>query len=96
MGKQLNVLEGPGNAQPGNGIGFFAGYGTALKQNVSPARLIQTGYAVEEGGLSRPVGTDDGKDLTLVHGKTDIFQRPDAAKGNGQGLHPEKSLVHII
>jgi hypothetical protein len=96
MGKQFNVLESPGNTHPGNGIGLFMFYGITLENHIPFTRLIKPGYAVEQGGLSRTIGTDDGKDLTLVHGKTDIFQGPDAAKRNGQVIHPEKNLVHII
>jgi len=96
MGKQFNILESPGNAHPGNGIGLFMLYGSAFENHIPFTRLIKPGYAVEKGGLSRTIGTDNGKDLTLVHGKTDIFQGFDAAKRNGQGIHPEKSRFHTI
>ena len=45
--------------------------------------MVETADHVEERGLARPVGTDDGQDLALSHVEAHPGHRVDAAEGLG-------------
>ncbi len=43
-------------------------------------RAEDAGEAIDQGGLSRPVGTDESRDLAGRDGKTDFGQRQQGAE----------------
>ncbi|MNF70029.1 hypothetical protein D3C84_519280 [compost metagenome] len=59
-------------------------------------RAIETGQAVEDGGLARPVGAYDGDHLALVHIQLDAVDRQQAAEAHRQIGDIEQFVVGIV
>ncbi len=51
------------------------------KEDRTGIHLYKTRDAIDERGLPRAVGADNPEDLALGHGKTDVHQCLDPAKG---------------
>ena len=56
------------DAEPRDAIRRVAGDILAVEEDLSGTRLDQTGHEVEDGGLARPVGTDQARDATIGKG----------------------------
>jgi hypothetical protein len=65
--KDLNILEGPGNAQIGNLKGLFPRECFALKKDLTVSRRIYACDKVNGGCFAGPVGADDGEDLAFIN-----------------------------
>jgi hypothetical protein len=73
-GVEGDVLEGAGQPQGGDGVGRRLGQvGVALEEDAPFLRPIEAANAVEDGGLARAVGADDGADFTGAHGEVDAL-----------------------
>jgi hypothetical protein len=75
-GVEGDVLEGAGQAQGSDGVGRRLGQvGLAFEEDAPFLRPIEAADAVEDGGLARAVGADDGADFAGVHVEADAGQR---------------------
>jgi len=90
VGKQFNILKGSGDPHPGNLVGFPVFNTISLKPDMAFIGLIQTGNAVEKGGLSGTVRPDQRKNLTLFHRKIYVLQCLYPAKGDRQICYSKK------
>ena len=62
-------------------------------QHLDPASwvsLVHTGQHLDEGGLARPVLTDDGEDLAPMQIERDVVERLGAGECLGDPLHAEQ------
>lgn len=58
--------------------------GLAVQQNSACAWPVETGQAIENGGLARAVGADHRHDLPLIDGQGNAIDRQQAAKTHAQ------------
>lgn len=56
-------------------------------------RVIEAADAVEQAGLSRAVGTDDGVNRALADGEGYLRERKHSAKAQGEVTHFEERLA---
>ena len=88
--EQLDVLEGAGNAQPGNLVRWLVGQSQlALRPGeVDHARGggVDAADQVEHGGLACAVGADQGKDLAALDVEADLVDGQHATKAHAQVL----------
>src|SRR5207245_6115589 len=78
--EERNVLKGAGHAQGGDAGGREPGELGAVETDGAPLRVKDAADAVEQGGLARAVGTDDGQDLALLDVEADAAHGLDAAE----------------
>jgi hypothetical protein len=52
-------------------VGGHLGDVLALKDNPAPVGLVKTADAIEDAGLTRSIGADNGLDMALFHIKAD-------------------------
>jgi hypothetical protein len=88
--EELDVLEGARDAPAGDLMrrhprDVLAGEGQAAR-----GRIVDPRDQVEDGGLARTVGADDGEDLTRLHVEAHAVQRPDAAEVDLQPLRRQQ------
>ena len=62
-GEKPQVLEGAGNPQPGHPVGRKSGDVAAVKDDFPGIRFDNPGETIEQGGLARAVGADEGRNL---------------------------------
>ena len=58
--EKFDVLEGAGDTPSGDGIGFQPDDRPAVEADRPRVRMVEAADAVEEGGLARAVGPDEG------------------------------------
>ena len=86
MVEQLDILEGPGDAQPGKLVRAQAGDVAPVKADAPLAGLVDPRDQVEDGRLAGAVGADDGKHLARLDREGYAVDRPDPAELDGQIL----------
>ena len=50
-------------------------------------------YEVEQGGLPRPIGSEDAQDLARPHRETHVVQHPQSPEGLSELLRFEQHLA---
>jgi hypothetical protein len=78
--EKLDVLKCPGNPLFGNLVRFEIGDVLSFEEDFSGTRPINSTDAIEDGGLSGSIGSNDGIDGPFLHLKAYITQSSDAAK----------------
>jgi hypothetical protein len=91
VAEKLNILKRAGNTQSGDVIRLQTIDGVVLEPNRPLIRLIDAVDTVKQGGLTGPVRTDDGINLTALDLKRNILQGRQTPKGNHKILNIEKS-----
>ena len=88
--EQLDVLEGAGNAQPGNLVRWLVGQAQgALRPGVidhARGGGVDAANQVEHGGLASAVGANQGEDLAALDVEADLVDGQHAAKAHAQVL----------
>ena len=84
VGKQADVLEGPGDAPLRDLIGFEADQAFAVELHLAGSRFIDAGHQVEGGGLAGAVRADQADQLALVDFHIEVGDRFQAAELFGQ------------
>ena len=59
--EQLDVLEGPGNSQFGNAVGFHAQETVTAEADRTLLRVVDAVETIEDRGLACSVWPDDGE-----------------------------------
>lgn len=75
VAEQLDVLERPGDPQPGDLVRLHAGdlvVPAVMVNDAAFLRVVQAADAVEQAGLARPVRPDDGQNLALADLQADV------------------------
>ncbi len=80
MLEQLDVLEGTGDAECRDLVRRHVGDVGAVEAEPARGRLVDAAHQVEDGGLARAVGADDGEDLALLDGEAHAVDGADAAE----------------
>jgi hypothetical protein len=62
--EKLNILKGSGYTPLGNGVGGDPGNVFSFMNHLTSLRIIESADAIQEAGLTSPIGADNGKDLT--------------------------------
>src|SRR3972149_1634187 len=65
----------------------------AFEGDAASLRAVEAVEAVEQGGLPRAVGPDDGQNLPAADIEADIEQRLGAAEAQRDVLHPRLDVV---
>jgi hypothetical protein len=84
MGKEFDVLEGPGDPFLGYLVRFEMGDLFSLEENLSGIGRVDSADAIKDGGFSRPIRSDDRIDPAFFDLKAHIVDGFDATKSNGQ------------
>ena len=84
MGKEFDVLEGPGDPFSGNLMRLEMGDLLSFKVDLSGIGRVDSADAIKDGGLSRPIRSDDRIDPAFFDLKAHIVNGLDATKSNGQ------------
>src|SRR5207253_3070266 len=93
--EQMDRLEGPGDAEPGDVVRLEAEDVMSVERDVSGVGVVEPGDHVEERGLPRSVRTDDADDLALLDVQVQLGQGGQAAEALGQAGDLEQ-LAHSI
>ena len=67
LGEQFDVLEGTGQAQAGNPVGSHPHNALTLPADIAFLGPVDLADRVEDRGLARAVGADDGEQLARGH-----------------------------
>src|ERR1700730_3974372 len=78
--EQFDVLEGAGDAEPGDAIGGLLRDVLILEKNPSRGRAVDARDQVEDGTLAGTVRPDDREYLALLHRERDGIDRLQAAE----------------
>src|SRR5215472_1938777 len=72
------MLEGPADAQRSNLVALAVSEVPSVETNLAALRAIEAGNAVEQRGLSRPIGTDKPDDFSSgdIEGYIDQCTQP--------------------
>ena len=92
---KLDILKGAGDAHPGDTVRPDTVYLPAVESYLALLRFIKAVDTVEQAGLARAVGTDDGQYLVLADIEVDIGERPHAAEPQGEPPDAEDGLFFI-
>ena len=94
--KQLDVLEGAGNAQGRHILRCLLGeLQGAVRTEVGDAAGrggVDAADQVEHRGFARAVGADEGEDFALLHIEAHLVDRQHAAKAHAQVLGRKKGV----
>jgi hypothetical protein len=94
VAEQLAVLEGPRQAEPGHRVRPAAGHVASLEHDAAAAGAVDPADAVEDAGLARAVGPDQGQQLTGADRERHTVEHAQPAEGQRQPLHAQRSLSH--
>ncbi|GJD58404.1 hypothetical protein IFDJLNFL_4324 [Methylobacterium dankookense] len=84
--EQLGVLEGAGEAEPGDGVDLPAGEVRSVEAERTRARPVEARDRVDEGRLARSVRADQGVDLPWGDADTGRIQGGEAAEAHGEAV----------
>ncbi len=98
MLEELDVLEGPGDAQLGDLVRAQPGQvvgGTVPvhKADLALLRMVEAADAVEQAGLAGAVGSDDGEDFPVSHVQTDAAQGSHATEVQADVFNQETTYL---
>jgi hypothetical protein len=91
VGKETDVLVGAGDAQAGNLIWRPPVQQVVVEENLAFVEPVETGDAVEEGGLPRAIRPDDTDDGVLGNLEVKRVNRRQAAEVFGNLLGSKNS-----
>ena len=92
--EQLDILEGAGDAEPGNAVGRLLRDVLILKEDLSRGRAVNPRDQVEDRAFAGAIGPDDRQDLALLHREADGVDRLQAAKMQRQVFGAE--IAHLF
>ena len=84
VGKQPDILKGPGDAHAVDLNGAFPGGIDAVQQNSASGWLIHLGQQIEHGGFPRAVRPDEPGDLCAPDGEVEVVHGPQTAEIDAQ------------
>src|ERR1700737_2331351 len=76
--EQFDILEGAGDAEPGDAEGGRLGNVLILEINPARGRAVDPRDQVEDRAFAGPVGTDDREYLALLYREADGIDRLEA------------------
>ena len=82
--KKADVLEGPGDARLHHLMGAFAQHRLPIEVEIALGGLVHPGEKVEDGGLARPVGSDEAHQVPLEHLHIKAADCVEPPKGDAQ------------
>ena len=88
--KQRDVLEGARQAHCGAAMHRCGGDVLAAEPHAACGRAIEARDGVEDAGLARAVGPDDGRDLARRSVKGNTAQRMDATEAQVHAIDPQR------
>ena len=71
--EQPHVLKGAHQPQPGDAVAGQAMERSPIQRHGPGGRSVETADAVEDGGLARPVGADDGENSVAMDREVDVI-----------------------
>jgi hypothetical protein len=89
--EQLDVLKGPGDAAGSDLVGRHLRDVLVAEDEAALARIVDAADHVEDGGLARAVGADDGEDLPRLHLEAHPVEGLDAAEVDTHSLRFEEA-----
>ena len=89
--EQLDVLERPRDAPPGDLVRRHPRDVLAAEEQAARGRVVDARDQVEDGGLARAVGPDDGEDLPGLHLEAHAVERLDAAEVDREPVRREEA-----
>jgi hypothetical protein len=92
--EQLDVLEGPGQAGPGDAVRLQPGQVAAVEADAALLGPVQARQAVEQRGLAGAVGADDGEQLARPDLEAHRAEGPDAGEAQVQVVDPQQRAGH--
>jgi hypothetical protein len=92
--KEAQVLKSPGDTPSSYVVGREPKKALFPKKDFALVGMVDTRDAIEHGGLSRPIGADDGKDLPIFHPEVHPGQGHNASKADSQLIQLEQR--HIL
>jgi hypothetical protein len=93
--EQLDVLEHPGDAEPGDLVRRQAHELASVQLDRPLLWAVYPGDAVEDGGLAGSVGPDDGEELVHVDVERDVAQRLRATEAQSQRLRLQHGSLGV-
>src|SRR5690242_13074123 len=85
--EQADVLEGTGDAHPGDLVLLAPGHHLAAEPDLATGGPVDAGHRVEAGGLSGSVRPDQAEDLALAQREADLVEGEYAAEAEGNVVH---------
>src|SRR6266511_2796018 len=89
--EQVDDLEAPRDARLDALVRRLAGDVVVLEDDLSAVGPQEAAHEIDEAGLARTVGADQGEHFTLVHDEVDCVHRAVLAERLGQRLGREKT-----
>jgi hypothetical protein len=80
MTPQTEVLKGPAKAHGGDLIGFETNEGFAIQQDITLGWTVNATYEIEDGGLTRAIGSDQTPDLSGFDLEVVVIYSPEPAE----------------
>ena len=93
--EQRQVLEGAGDAQGRGLVRAHAAALLALEGDEARLRMVEAVDDVEDRGLARAVGADDGADLALADVEADRVERAHAAEAQRDVFGGKQHLIEL-
>src|SRR5215831_7197326 len=87
-----HVLEGARDAEAGHVERLELGAVASLEDDAALLRMVEAADDIEERGLARPVGADDGHDLAAMDVHAHVAQSLHGAEAHGDALDAQEGL----
>ncbi len=94
--EKTNVLKGSCDTHPAPLIGFFTQEALILKINISPVWCINTCQQVEYGGFTRPVRSDQARDLSFFNIEGRSLEGMDTSEVDGEIFYVQYHRSHDL
>ena len=91
--EEFDLLEGAGDSQLGPLVGFQGGNIFSFERDLSILGMIEAVDAVQADGLPRPVGADEGEDLSFPHLEAHFPEGLDSAERDMDVLHLQLDFI---
>ena len=85
--EKFDILEGTGNTPFCNSVGGDFGDIFPLINDATLLGIVKSADTVQNAGLARPIGTNNGKEFTLHEPGTDPAQCLHPSEGKGETLN---------
>lgn len=93
--KQLDILEGPSQAESCRLVGSNSRYSPAFKVYLALLRFIKTIDAIQQASLTGTVRTNNRQDFIVSYVQADINKGFHAAKGKGEVFNSYLNIISI-
>src|SRR5215510_10925049 len=87
-----HVLEGARDTEGGHVEGLELGPVAPLEDDAALLGMVEAADGVEQRGLPRPVGSDDGHDLAVMDVHAHVAERLHGAEAHGDALDAQEGL----